>query len=76
MKCLQYFGLVLVCGTVLVIQPVTSEKILFYMPFVAKSVTITFMPLAEELSRRGHDVTVIVPRKSKSPVVKVLYHIQ
>eukprot|EP00095_Tigriopus_kingsejongensis_P005737 maker-scaffold28_size608977-snap-gene-1.14 protein:Tk05737 transcript:maker-scaffold28_size608977-snap-gene-1.14-mRNA-1 annotation:"udp-glucuronosyltransferase 2c1" len=36
-------------------------RYLFYVPFVSKSMHITFMPMVEELSRRGHQVTVVMP---------------
>ncbi|TRY78677.1 hypothetical protein TCAL_13198 [Tigriopus californicus] len=38
-----------------------AGKFLFYMPFVTKSIMITFMPVAEELGKRGHQVSVVIP---------------
>ncbi len=43
-----------------------TGRILFYMPLVSKSMKITFMPLAEELARRGHEVVIIMPHDGKS----------
>ena len=39
----------------------TAGKVLFYMPFISESVKITFMPVAKELSSRGHSVTIVTP---------------
>lgn len=36
-----------------------AGKILFFMPLMPKSTTMTFMPIAEEMARRGHQVTVV-----------------
>ena len=42
-------------------------SILFYMPFVSKSIKITFIPVAEEMSKRGHEVVVITQHPGKKP---------
>jgi hypothetical protein len=36
---------------------VNGESVLFWMPFVFKSATLNYMPLAEELANRGHEVS-------------------
>jgi glycine cleavage system protein P-like pyridoxal-binding family len=40
-------------------------KVLVWLPVVSKSMKITYTPLVEELARRGHQVTVAHPFKSK-----------
>lgn len=40
-------------------------KILFWSPFGSKSTKICYMPMLEELARRGHEITVVHPHKSK-----------
>jgi glucuronosyltransferase len=53
-----------------------AGKILLYSPFMSKSMKITMTPLAEELAKRGHDVTLVVAsgekgdKKFKEIVVK------
>ena len=42
-------------------------SILFYMPMVTKSIRITFMPVASEMVRRGHDVVVVTQHPDKKP---------
>jgi len=39
--------------------------VLFYMPYTSKSVKITYMPLAEELAKRGHQVKKLILESSK-----------
>ena len=46
---------------------VSSGRILFYMPLVSKSIRITFMPVASEMARRGHEVVVITQHPDKKP---------
>ncbi len=41
-------------------------RFLFYMPLISKSMKITFMPLAEELASRGHQVVVVMPYEAKA----------
>ena len=36
-------------------------RIMFWAPMISTSMRITFQPLAEELARRGHSVTVVMP---------------
>ncbi len=38
--------------------------IVFFMPICPKSAKITFMPVAEQLVKRGHNVTLVTPYKS------------
>ena len=45
----------------------SGGSILFYMPFVSKSVKITFMPVAEEMASRGHEVAVLMQHGTKNP---------
>ena len=49
---------------------VSSEggKVLFWSPFGTKSTKITYMPMLEELAKRGHEITVVHPSKMKQPV--------
>ena len=37
----------------------SGGKYLFYMPYVTRSMKITFMPLVNELANRGHQVHVL-----------------
>ena len=46
-------------------------SLLFYMPLVSRSMKITFMPLAEAMAERGHEVVVVMPHPSKKPHPKV-----
>jgi len=43
-----------------------AGKLLFYMPLTSKSMKITYMPLAETMAERGHQVTVVMPHKHPS----------
>jgi len=54
---------VLILATV---SMVSAGKILFYMPMTSKSMKITYIPLAEALAERGHEVTVLMPFSHKS----------
>ena len=40
-------------------------NILVWLPFVSKSIKITYTPILEELAKRGHEVFVVHPFKSK-----------
>ena len=42
-----------------------AGKVLIWLPMVSKSVKITYTPVVEELARRGHEVYVAHPFKSK-----------
>ena len=61
--------LVLSILVLLMDQPraVSGGSILFYMPFVSKSIKITFMPVAEEMASRGHEVAVVMQHPTKNP---------
>ena len=49
-------------------QPMVSGgNIFFYMPVVSKSIRITFMPVATEMARRGHEVVVLTQHPDKNP---------
>ena len=61
--------LVVLLGTV--VKLASCGSVLFYIPFCSKSVKITFMPLAEEMAARGHEVVVVMPYASKTPNPKV-----
>jgi hypothetical protein len=37
----------------------TKGHILFYFPIITKSAKITFMPVAEEMAKRGHQVILV-----------------
>ena len=45
-----------------------AGKIMFWMPVGSKSMKITYMPMLEELAKRGHEITVVHPFKMKEPV--------
>ncbi len=47
-------------------QASETGRILFYMPLISKSMKITFMPLAEKLAQRGHEVVVVMPLEAKT----------
>ena len=40
-------------------------KVLFWSPFGSKSTKICYMPMLEELARRGHEITIVHPNKAK-----------
>ena len=46
-------------------------SILIYMPLVAKSQKIAFMPVAEEMAARGHEVVVLAPFPAVEPNPKI-----
>jgi hypothetical protein len=46
-------------------------KIMFYLPLMSKSVKMCVMPLAEELGRRGHHVTLVLNFASATPAPNV-----
>ena len=52
---------------ILVTMSVLAEggKVLVWLPMVSKSVKITYTGIVEELARRGHDVYLAHPFKSK-----------
>ena len=54
-----------------ILKLASCGSILFYIPFCSKSVKITFMPLAEEMAERGHEVVVVMPFATKKPHPKV-----
>ncbi len=45
-------------------EPALSGRIFFYVPFAAKSSTITFVPIVNSLVERGHEVTILTGWKS------------
>ena len=47
------------------IKEIDAGSIFFYMPFVSRSMKITFMPLAEKMAERGHEVVLMLPFPSK-----------
>ena len=58
------------------LAPCQGGRYLFYMPYGTRSMKITFMPVVEELGRRGHEVTVVMPypadSKTLPPSVRVI----
>merc|ERR1712038_1329086 len=44
---------------------VNAGKILFWSPFASKSMKICFTPLFDELAKRGHEVTAVIPFNDK-----------
>ena len=45
---------------VIIPKLILAGNILFFMPFIPKSGRITWMPIAEELAARNHNVTLYV----------------
>ncbi len=43
----------------MLVNPMAGSRILFYSPMTAKSACMAFVPLANELARKGHSVTVV-----------------
>ena len=41
---------------------------MFWMPVGSKSMKITYMPMLEELAKRGHEITLVHPFKMKEQV--------
>ena len=54
-----------------IIKFASCGSVLFFIPFMSKSVKITFMPLAEEMAAKGHEVVVVMPYATKKPNPKV-----
>ena len=50
---------------------VSCGSVLFYVPFGSKSMKITYMPLAEEMAKKGHEVVVVMAYPTKKPNPKV-----
>ena len=59
--------LICLLSTALLFPVFECGRIMFYMPFVSKSMRITYMPVVRELAARGHEVTVVTPYDSKEP---------
>ena len=57
------FSLSLLGGKLLV----SGGNVFFYMPVVSKSIRITFMPVATEMAKRGHEVVVLTQHPDKNP---------
>ena len=55
------------CSIFFLEQPtiVSGGSILFYMPVVSRSIRITFMPVASEMARLGHEVVVVTQHPDK-----------
>ena len=54
-----------------IIKLASCGSVLFFIPFMSKSVKITFMPLAEKMASKGHEVVVVMPYATKKPNPKV-----
>ena len=52
-------------------SPCFSERILFLTPVGSKSHKFAFMPIAEELASRGHQVTVVSPYKASKSITNI-----
>lgn len=52
-------------------SPCFSERILFLTPVGSKSHKFAFMPIAEELASRGHQVTVVSPYKPSKSIKNI-----
>ena len=47
-------------------------KYLVYIPFSSKSIKLSLMPMAKELSKRGHNVTIVSPYLEKKPIPGII----
>ena len=65
--CQNLTALLLVLATMLIVS-CEGGKILFWMPVGSKSMKITYMPMLEELAKRGHEITLVHPFKMKESV--------
>ena len=54
-----------------IIKLASCGSVLFFIPFMSKSVQITFMPMANEMAAKGHEVVVVMPYATKKPNPKV-----
>ena len=54
-----------------IIKLASCGSVLFFIPFMSKSVKITFMPVAEEMAAKGNEVVVVMPYATKKPNPKV-----
>ena len=54
-----------------IIKGASCGSVLFYVPFVTKSVKIGFMPLAEKMATKGHEVVVVMPYATEKPNPKI-----
>ena len=54
-----------------IIKVASCESVLFYIPFVTKSVKIGLIPLAEKMARNGHEVVVVTPYATEKPNLKI-----
>ena len=61
----NHTALLLAIATML-IASCEGGKILFWMPVGSKSMRITYMPMLEELAKRGHEITLVHPFKTES----------
>ena len=68
-SCMSMIFLVSLNILLLLNQPhiASCGSILFYMPMVTKSIRITFMPVASEMARRGHEVVIVTQHPDKNP---------
>ncbi len=56
-------------------EPKETGRYLFYMPLASKSVAIMFMPVAETLAEKGHQIVILMPDegvKAKSSNIKIV----
>lgn len=59
-------NLILLLGCLLILlDGVMGAKILFYSAMCSTSIKMTFFPLAQELAKKGHQVTVVWPYAEK-----------
>lgn len=54
-----------------VISLAFAGKVLIYAPVGSKSLKITYMPIVEELAKRGHAITIVTGYKSKHKIENV-----
>lgn len=59
----KYFVILLFCVTTLVVDHAYTANILVVAFFSIKSHKLTYLPLIEELGKRGHNITLVTPIK-------------
>ena len=50
---------------------VSGGSVFFYMPVVTKSIRLTFMPVAIEMARKGHEVVILTQHPDKNPIPNI-----
>ena len=50
---------------------VSGGSVFFYMPVVTRSIRLTFMPVANEMARKGHEVVILTQHPDKNPIPNI-----